>query len=559
MIVDLLHALWIAVAGGALVFYASCRGPRDARRWVVPFALTAALVLVSPFGPGLLCYSSDLWMYLTFAERVAIGDWLLDREPLWMEPPADPHQGIEWLIVGRLQHWTGLSSLALTQVAGVLVFVALSLAVWRLARDAFSDPQTRWVALLCFWLMSPIMWAGLPLSRSLTLVFVVEATRLALTYRGTTKDTLALAVVLSLAFYTQVFGGLLAVVAASVATAARAAHETVHRGALITAGALALLVSSPVVAYAAGHAGGRIAEAYLHGPGDVRWMGLLWFSPVELVHQSSAVVLALAVAGMWPAARVKLHPTVRTFCVRANIGVALLLFTPIYQLGVWLIGGWMMPRMALLGFWWIPAAASLAALIESKAAWISSAGIVVAALLFWQGGARVVRDYQHPEVYWPVTSSARVDAQRLRDILKDRVYLSSPHLGYVLATYTLGRPLVVPPGHASPFHPFQERNRDGVNAIVRNTADCWAALFVRYPTLQYLVTPARPDSIEALVWRNDIPERTADQVRRELARLGVLTPVSTSELFAVDALAASAAVGDPSNCAAPVGVPEVRR
>lgn len=549
MIGDLARALWIAVAGGALVFYAS-RAAGNPRLWVAPFALTAALVLMSPFGPGLLCYSSDLWMYLTFAERVAIGDWLLDREPLWMEPPADPHQGVEWMLIGRLHAWTGLSSLALTQMAGVLIFVALSIAAWRLARTAFGDAQTCWIALLCFWLASPVMWASLPLSRMLTLVFVMEATRVALTCRGTPGEAILLGILVALAFYAQVFGGVLAIAAVALATAARAAHATIHPRALIGSGATALVLASPVVAYAASHAGSGIAAAYLHGPGDIRWMGFLSFNPIELVRQSSLVALALAVGAILPAVRARMTAPVRTLCALGSLGVFVLLFTPIYGLGGRLIGGWMMPRLAFLAFWWIPAAATLATLVESRTPWRASAGVIVAGLLFWQGGARVVRDYRHPEIYWPVTAAVRAEAQALRDTLKDRVYLSSPHLAYVLAAYSMGRPLAMPPGHASPFHPFEERNRDGVTALTRNTADCWAALFARYPNLQYLVTPAGGDAIESMVWRNDLGERREEEVRRELDRLRVLTPVSASASFRVDRLAPSVAVGRPGNCKA---------
>jgi hypothetical protein len=548
MIADLFRAVWIALAGGALVFYASRGGGRSPRRWILPLSLTAVLVLASPFGPGLLCYSSDLWMYVTLAERVAIGDWVLDREPLWMEPPADPHQGLEWILIGRLHHWTGLSSLALTELAGVLVFVVLSIAVWRLAREAFQSRQARWIAMLSFWMMAPNMWASLPLSRTLAVAFVVETVRSVVTYRGTSKDIIGLATIVALAFYNQLFGGLLAVLAAGAAAAARAAHETVHGRALLMSGAVALLLASPVVAYAASHSGGHMADAYLHGPGDVRWMGFLWLNPAVLVRQSSAVVLGLAVAGVWPGARAKLNPVLRTFCGLANILVVLVLFTPLYQVGARLIGGWMMPRLAFLGFWWMPAAASLATLLESRQRWISTTGAALAALLFWHGGARVIRDYRHPEVYRPVTASARRDALGLRDVLKDRLYVSSPHLAYFLAAYTLGRPLVVPPGHASPFHPFEQRQRDGLAALSRNTGDCWAALFARYPSVAYLVTPAKADSIEADVWRSDIPEQSPDRVRGELLRLRVLTPVVATGLFNVDELIPSTTVGNPASC-----------
>jgi hypothetical protein len=548
MIADLVRALWIALAGGALVFHASRGGGRSPRRWILPLSLTAVLVLASPFGPGLLCYSSDLWMYVTLAERVAIGDWLLDREPLWMEPPADPHQGLEWIVIGRLHHWTGLSSLALTEMAGICVFVALSIAVWRLAQEAFPDRQARSVAVLSFWMMAPSMWASLPLSRALSLVFVVEAVRSILTYRGTAKDVIGLAAIVALAFYSQVFGGLLTVLAAGTAAAARAMHEPVHARALMASGALALLLSSPVVAYAASQSGTHMADAYRHGPGDVTWIGVLWLNPIAIVRQSSAVVLGLTVAAAWPAPRAKLTPVLRTFCVLANIIVALLLFTPLYQLGVQLIGGWMMPRLAFLGFWWIPAAATLVTLLESERRWVSTTGAVLAGLLFWQGGARVIRDYQHPEVYRPVAASARSEAQGLRDVLKDRLYVSSPHLGYFLAAYTLGRPLVVPPGHASPFHPFEQRQRDGLAALARNTGDCWAALFAHYPDLEYLVTPASETSIEADVWRNDLPEQSPDRVRQELLRLRVLKPVGATSLFNVDALIPSTTIGHPASC-----------
>lgn len=548
MIADLLQALWIALFGGALVFRAA-RGDTPSR-WNAPFALTAALVLISPLGPGLTCYSSDLWMYITLAERVALGDWLLDREALWLESPADPHQGVEWIVIGRLHHLTGLPSLVLIQFAGVLVFIALSLAVWRLAREAFAGSRARWLAMLCFWMTSPSMWASLPLGRILTLVFVVETVRATLVFQGSARDVLRLAVVVALAFYAQSFGGLMAVAAAGLVSAARVMSAPLPVLPAVASGALALLFASPVVVSAAAQAGLPMAGAYLHGPGDVRWLGFLWLNPAELVRQSSAVMIVLAMAGAWPAARATLDPTLRRFCVLANVALALLFFTPLYQVAATIVGGWMVPRLAFLGFWWLPAAATLAALLESKQRLLTRTATFGAALLFWQGGARVIRDYQHPEVYRPVTAEARAEAEGLRDLLKDQLFLSSSHLSYVVAAYSLGKPLAVPPGHASPFHPFEQRERDGVAALARNSANCWAALFRRYPDVRYLVTPFPTDSVEADVWRSEVPGRPPYSVRAELLRLHTLVPVRTTRLLRVDAITPSTAIGNSAACGA---------
>jgi hypothetical protein len=550
MIADLLQAVWIALFGGALVFWAARAGtPSRLSRWAAAFALTAALVLASPFGPGLTCYSSDLWMYVTLAERAALGDWLLDREALWLQPPADPHQGVEWIVVGRLHHLTGVPSLLLIQIAGVLIFIALSVAVWRLAREAFADPRARWIALLCFWMTAPGMWASLPFGRILALVFVVEAVRATLIFRGSARDILRLAVVVAAAFYAQSFGGLMAAGAAGLVAVARQMTEPVPVLPAIASGALALLIASPVVISAATQSGLPMAGAYLHGPGDVRWLGFLWLNPAEVVHQSSAVMIGLAIAGVWPAARATLHPTLRRACLVANVGLALLFFTPLYQVAVKLVGGWMVPRVAFLGFWWLPAAGTLTALLDSKRRSMMWAATMAVALLFWQGGARVIRDYQHPEVYRPVTAGARADAESLRDLLKDQLFLSSPHLSYVLAAYSLGRPLAVPPGHASPFHPFEQRERDGVAALSRNSADCWAALFSRYPDVKYLVTPFPTDTVEAGVWHSEIA-RPPHAVRTELLRLHALAPVRTTKFFRVDAITPSATIGNAAACGA---------
>jgi hypothetical protein len=321
----------------------------------------------------------------------------------------------------------------------------------------------------------------------------------------------------------------------------------------LASGALALLLASPVIVSAAAQAGLPMAGAYVHGPGDVRWLGVLWLNPWELVRQSSAVMIALAVAGAWPGARATLNPTLRRALAMVTVALMLLFFTPLYQVGVHFVGGWMMPRLAFLGFWWLPATATLIALTEPKprvarASVMAMAGLAL--LLFWQGGARVIRDYQHPEVYRPVTAEARADAEGLRGLLKDQLFLSSPHLSYVLAAYSLGRPLAVPPGHASPFHPFEQRERDGMTALTRNNANCWAALFSRYPDVKYLITPFPSDTVEADLWHSELPARPPHAVRTELLRLHVLAPVRTTRLFRVDAIAASTAIGNAASCGA---------
>ncbi|MBI3400938.1 MAG: hypothetical protein HY048_05920 [Acidobacteria bacterium] len=548
MIADLLQAFWIALFGGALVFWAA-RGAAPSR-WMAPFALTAALVLASPLGPGLTSYGSDVWMYVTLAERAALGDWLLDREALWLQPPADPHQGVEWILIGRLHHLTGVPSLVLIQCVGALVFVALSLAVWRLARDAFADPRARWIALLCFWMTSPGMWASLPLGRILALVFVVEAARAALVFRGSARDVLRLGLAVAAAFYAQSFGGLMAAGAAGLVAAVRLMSDPLPVVPVIASGVLALLVASPVVAAAAAQAGLPMAGAYLRGPGDVQWLGVLWLNPGELVHQTSAVMIVLAIAGVWASARATLHPALRRFCVLANIGLALLFFTPLYQVAVKFVGGWMVPRLAFLGFWWLPATGTLTAMVDAKPRPMTWAAAGAVTLLFWQGGARVIRDYQHPEVYRPVTAEARADAEDLRDAFKDQLFLSSPHLAYMIASYSLGKPLAVPPGHASPFHPFEQRQRDGVAALSRNTADCWVALFSRYPDLKFLVTPLAEESVEGDLWRSEIPARPSSEVRAELLRLHVLAPVRMTRRFFIDAITPSTAAGNAAACGA---------
>jgi hypothetical protein len=108
-------------------------------------------------------------------------------------------------------------------------------------------------------------------------------------------------------------------------------------------------------------------------------------------------------------------------------------------------------------------------------------------------------------------------------------------MGYALAAPTLGRPLSVPPGHASPFGDFVRQQRRVNRALATNTPECWAALFALYPDARLIVTPAVGAADERALWAARTPT-SPEAVREQLSAMGAMEPVFAGRFFAIDAL-----------------------
>jgi hypothetical protein len=131
---------------------------------------------------------------------------------------------------------------------------------------------------------------------------------------------------------------------------------------------------------------------------------------------------------------------------------------------------------------------------------------------------------------------AKAEAYALRGRLRGRVYLSLDMIGYATATPTLGRPLAVPPGQASPFGDFPQRQRRAHRALATNTPECWRALLALYPDLEYLLTPGPDARVERELWTERLGATTPEAVRETLGEMGVLAPVESGRYFVLDVL-----------------------
>lgn len=535
---DLLWALPIGVIGGwsiGAVFGSRRRARRPAARLLALFPILA-LVAAAGHSHAFDGYRSDLWVYLTVAERVADGQWLLGREPYRLVEPGGPHHSLNWLLVGLLMRGTGIDGhtwvLALRGVALVL----LSLGAWRLAGRASDDPAVRGLAVACFWCATPQLWTEIGLNRSFSGIYLLFATASAFRFAGRARGGAALAALVALAFWTHFFGGLLTLGGVGLAWLGRRLEgdaPPTRRLALAIGAGLAL--ASPWIALYLAKAGAPIAESYLWGPGQQRLLGLRWLDPLRLLREISPPLWLLAGVGLLgPAAR-RLRPPVRSACRIGAAVVLLVLLTPLYHLWSERLGGWLALRLLALAFLWLPAAAALAALLEARGArWRVAVGTALAMVLVGLGAARVVRDFRQRDIYAAFTPAARAEARALRPLLAGRSYLSLPTLAYALAPHTLGHPVAVPPGRASPFHDFDARDRRVRSALRVNTEACWSALLAAYPGITYLVTPAAEARDENALWRADVPEHAASAVRETLGRVVRLEPVHRGAHYAVD-------------------------
>jgi hypothetical protein len=518
---------------------AFARAPRAARflRGAAALLLFGIVVGVA-YRPAFDGYDTDLWTYLLIVERVADGQDVLRLDHFTLEPPASPHVSLVWLLLGGLRRASGLPALVLVHALGIASAAFLSYAAWRLSARLLL-PVLRWPALVLFWLSLPETWGAVVLGRYLSLGFVLLAAATLLPGPGQAQGRLARRQLLAglwiaLAFYTHLFGGVLALATVLVVWAAsRGEADAIGPRRLSTAVALGLLLSLPCLLYAFQTLGLRKSAAHLWRPDQLEVGAFRILSPASLPGLVSWGVLGLALVGLLVPAPRGLELARRL----ARIGTALallLLFTPLYQLGAGLFGGWMMARVAFLAFPWIAAVLGLVGL-TTGASWpprlVATALSVLAA---HHAVAREAAEWDDRRLEF--RREAQAEARSLRELLHGRLYLSLDRLGYATATPTLGRPLAVPPGQASPFGDFPRRQRRAHRALATNSPECWSALFGLYPDLAYLLTPGPDAPVERGLWTDQFGETTPERVRETLTGMGALQPVSAGRYFVLDAL-----------------------
>jgi hypothetical protein len=492
------------------------------------------------YRPAFDGYDTDLWTYLLIAERVADGQDVLRLDHFLLEPPASPHVSLVWLSLGLLRRLTGVEAVVLVRALDLLSAALLSWAVWRLA-NRLLPKALRWPALVLFWLSLPETWGAVVLGRYLSLGFVMLLVETLLRPRPEDgakrwRHRIRAALWIALAFYTHLFGGVLAVAAvALVAVVRRGDPETPRlrdHAAIVGCG---LLVALPCLVYSLQTLGLRRSPAHLWRPDQVEVGRLRMLSPASLPDLVPWGVLGLLLVGLLAPAAPDLALARRL----ARLGSALtlvLLFTPLYHAGASVLGGWMMARVVFVAFPWIGAAVGLA--------WLSAAGsgrwarrtaaAALAVLAATQAVAREAAEWRDRR--YEFSPEAQAEALSLRDRLHNRAYLSLDMIAYATATPTLGRPLAVPPGQASPFGDFPQRQRRAHRALATNTPECWSALLALYPDLEYLLTPGPDARVERALWTERLGATTPEAVRETLGAMGVLEPVEAGRYFVLDAL-----------------------
>jgi len=242
------------------------------------------------------------------------------------------------------------------------------------------------------------------------------------------------------------------------------------------------------------------------------------------------------------------------------VASAVVLFTPVYHLAVRVLGGWMPERLVFLLFPWVAATLALGVFTKEGTARHPLRALVVlsALVLPVQATLKVARDLRdqplcvrslvgggndalcegggrRARLFFGMTADARAEARSLRPLLRGRVFVSDPLLAYGVSADTLGRPVAVPPGHASPFGDFQIRRRRVRSAFAANSTDSWAGLFADYGELEFLLTPAAGAEVERLVWARPV---SPEAVRKVFEQSRALRTVFEGRFFVLDAIEA---------------------
>lgn len=495
--------------------------------------LAVTLALAALFTPAFDGYRSDLWVYLAVSERIAAGDWLLGREPFRLEPPAGPHHSAIWILTGLLNRWLHIPVHTLARLAGILGIGLALFAGWRLASAAL--PERRALASALFLLSLSGLWAAIGLNRNVAIPLAMLAA--AETLKPSGRFPLA-SLWIALAFWVHFFGGLLACGAFALAVmAASKGPPPFPWKRHLLALAAGLTGALPPLAYHLSNAGTPVLNPdYLWGPGQFTWNGLRLLNPLQLLREIPPTLLVLGMAGLltsrWSG---PLLPSGLRLSRYGSAAVALLLLTPLYHLFSEHLGGWLALRTVPLAFLWLPAAAAIATLTRPEQGLPARlAATLLAACIFWQGAARVVRDFRHDGLHFPFSAGAQAEARSFRPLLEGRHYLSIEGIAYALAAPTLGHPAAVTPGRASPFHPWKRRAADLSMAFSANSVACWAEFFRRHPETEYLVTPSPEAAVERQLWNELLPGISPESVREKFMEPGALDPAAEGRWFIVD-------------------------
>ena len=551
-----------AIGSGLLVGGLLLVGMRE-RRWARVAALAAVLLLVGvdQFSASFDGYDTDLWTYVLITERVADGVSLLEREPFLLEPPPTPHLSVPWVVLGWVGRATGLDGHTLARGLSLVSGVLLLLAGWRLARRLFDEAVLRWAAVLLFWLSFHLGWAALPLGRTMSLAFVLLTVEEGLAPGWDWRRSTRAAAWVALAFYTHLFGGVLALAGLALAAAAREDGGLDRLRSVLWTAAASAVLALPCLLYVLSTADLARSRAHVVRPGQGELLGFLYLEPFEIGRLVPISVLALSAVGLL----VRVPPRWRAAQRLARAGAlacTLVLFTPVYHLAVRFLGGWMPERLVFLLFPWVPGTLALGALARGGTGRQPLRLLVALAALLLpvQATLKVGRDLRDrplslrplvdgegdtqrgrgrrgSRLFFGMTPDARAEARSLRPLLRGRAFVSDPLLAYGVTADTLGRPLAVPPGHASPFGDFQARHRRVRSAFAANTAECWSGLFEDYPDLEFLLTPAVGAEVERLVWARPVEP---EAVRRVFEENWALRTVFEGRFFVLDAIEAPA-------------------
>jgi hypothetical protein len=550
-------ALGLGVLVGGLLVVGLHEG-RWARR-AQSGALAAVLLLVGvdQFSAAFDGYDTDLWTYVLITERVADGISLLDREPFLLQPPPTPHLSVPWVALGWIGRATGLDGHTLARGLALVSGLLLLFAAWRLASRLFGEPGLRRAAVLLFWLALYPGWAALPLGRTMSLAFVLLAVAEGLGRGWEWRRSLKAAAWIASAFYVHLFGGVLALAGLALAAVARDDRVSDRLRSVLWPAALSAVLALPCLIYALSTSGLVRSRAHVVRPGQGELLGLLYLQPVEILHLVPISVLALLLVGLLVPAPPRWRAAQR-LARAGTVVTALVLFTPLYHLAVRALGGWLPERFVFLAFPWVAATLAVGILARADRAPLRAAVVLLVLLLPVQATLKVARDLRDrplspralldggddarvgagprgSRLFFRMSDDARAEARRLRPLMHGRVFVSDPLLAYGVTAETLGRPLAVPPGHASPFGDFQARHRRVRAAFAVNSPECWAGLFADYDDLEFLLTPAAGAEVERSVWARPVEPQA---VRRVFAQRRALRPVFEGRFFVLDAIEA---------------------
>jgi len=491
--------------------------------------------LAAQWSPAFSSYDSDLWTYVLVSERVAEGQDMLRSEPFQLEPPPSPHASIAWLALGHLRRWSGCSPLSLVRGLAFASIALLCVGAFALSGRLFGSGPARGLAFLLFWLSLPETWSAVVLGRYLSLGFVALAAAAAIDFGKSRGAAVRAGLYIALAFYAHLFGGVLAAGGVLVVSMARFRDPDAPG---LTPPTLAVgigaLLATPCLLFALATVGFARTSAHTWRPEQVEALGFIWMRPSQVLELLPLGVLILSLAGLVAPC----PPERRLARAIGRVGtllVLLVLLTPLYQATVGLFGAWMVGRVAVLAFSWSSATLAIEWLGgDSRSSLRRAAAGALLLAIGAEAASRAARDWKG-EAYG-FTPAAREEARALRPMLREKLFIAPDLMGYGLAAPTLGLPLAVPPGHASPFGDFRRQQRRVHRAISVNTDECWMALLTLYPQVRFLVTPAPAASIERRIWAERFPGVGPEEVRTHLRSLGVLTSSHEGALFLVDAL-----------------------